>query len=132
MTNAAERWLEPRLVDVPPALAQAVRDALSRVSRPVAPEEVPDFLADAALNELDDVLASREGRERGALRLLAADAILTWAFEAVTTLGTDARVLATRLGMNGELGDRLRVARGPAASTPAPAAPTPTSIPGAE
>lgn len=127
MTNAAEAWLEPRLVDVPPALAVAVREAVARVDRPASPEEIPDLLSEAALLELDDALNKREGRERGALRLLAADAILTWAFEAATTLGTDAGVLAERLGLNGELGERLRAARGPDRS-----APVPSSAPGAE
>lgn len=127
MTNAAELWLEPRLADVPPALAAAVREAVALVDGSAAPEEIPDLLAEAALRELDDALEKREGRERGALRLLAADAILTWAFEAATALGTDAGALAERLGLNGEIGERLRAARRPDRSVS-----TPSSAPGAE
>jgi hypothetical protein len=124
---AAERWLEPRLVEVPPALAAAIRECVARVSRPVEPEEIPDFLAEAALNELDDSLGKPQGR-KGAIRLLAADAILTYAFEAATTLGTDARALADRMGMNGEIGRRLRSVQTGAE----PASSVSPSLPGAE
>ena len=105
--NAAGDWLEPRLAEVPPALAAAVRECVARVDRTAARDEVPDLLAEAALVELDLVLAEPQGR-KGALRLLAADAILTYAFEAATAEGADARALADRLGLNGEIGRRLR------------------------
>ena len=127
MTNAAEWWLEPRLVDVPPALASAVRESLARVSRPVEPQEIPDLLAEAALNELDGALGEPQGRT-GALRLLAADAILTYAFEAATALGTDARALADRLGLEGEIGSRLRSVQ----TEREPVSPATLSPPGAE
>ena len=121
-TDLAERWLEPRLAHVPPALAAAVRDIVARDSRALSTEDIPDFLARTALRELDEALATPEGRERGALRLLAADAILTYAFEAATSLGTDALALAERLGLNGEIGARLRAARQPEPRTPPPGA----------
>jgi hypothetical protein len=105
--NAAERWLEQRLDGVPPTLAAAVRECVGRVSGPVEPEEIPGVLAEAALHELDSALGQPQGR-RSALRLLAVDASLTYAFEAAADLGTDARALAERLGLKGELGMRLR------------------------
>ncbi len=126
VTDEVERWLEPRLAEVPPALAAAVRKCVADMSRPVEPEEIPDFLAEAALRELDDVLGTPQGR-KGALRLLAADAILTYAFEAATVLGTDARALADRMGLNGEIGQRLQTVR----TGPEPVPPTSSSLPGA-
>ena len=127
MTYATERWLEPRLAHVPPALAAAVRESVARVSRPVEPEEIPEVLAEAALRELDDGLGKPQGR-KGALKLLAADAILTYAFEAATVLGTDASALADRMGLNGEIGRRLRAVGSGSAS----GAPASSSVTGAE
>lgn len=127
MTYSAAEWLEPRLVEVPPALAAAIRECVARMDRPLEPEGVPDFLAEVALQELDAGLGEPQGRT-GAIRLLAADAILTYAFEAATTLGTDARALADRLGLKGEIGERLRAVR----TGPEPASPVTPSLPGAE
>ncbi len=110
LSPAVERWLEPRLADVPPPLADAVRAVVGRVARAVEPDEIPDLLADAALLELDQVLGAPQSRA-GALRLLAADASLTYAFEAAAELGDGAEALAIRLGLNGELGHRLATGR---------------------
>ena len=102
-------WLEPRLEGAPPELAEAVRglirelDADSRLSD----LDVPELLAAAALRGLDGVLGREEADRKAALRLLAADASLTYAFEAAASLGTDAEELAIRMGPTGELGRRL-------------------------
>lgn len=103
-------WLERRLSDVPPELADAVRGlAEFRTGSGFAAAA-----SRAALAALD-----RAGRERtadseareAALRLLAADALLTYAFEAAADgeLGGSAaaaEALAVRVGPRGELGGR--------------------------
>lgn len=116
----AARWLAPRLRDAPPELAAEVRRLLAEVEpgRDAAPAgerspvaaSVPDRLAAAALRGFDEVLAAaaadRGGRD-AALGLLAADAVLTCAFEAAANLGEGTGDLAERLGPRGVLGRRL-------------------------
>ena len=68
-----------------------------------------EALANAALRGLDEVVA-REGDRGTALRLLAADAALTYAFQAAAELGEDVSALAERVGLGGELGRRIRSA----------------------
>ena len=71
-----QRWLEDRLADVPPELAEAVR---ARVRDSLTGGEAG--LVTAALRGFDDVVESM-GSRSSALELLAADALLTYAFEA--------------------------------------------------
>ena len=103
------KWLEPRLGGAPPELAEAVR----RLVREQADDprtsglDVPDVLATAALRGLDGVLAQEEPAREAALQLLAADASLTYAFEAAASIGADVEALALRIGPSGELGQRL-------------------------
>jgi hypothetical protein len=107
--QAIGRWLEPRLTGAPAELAEAVRGLVREVestSNGVEPA-VPDILAAAALLGFDGVLDPGDPPRETALRLLAADAALTYAFEAAATLGTDVGELALRLGPRGELGRRL-------------------------
>jgi hypothetical protein len=71
----------------------------------------PSAMAEAALAAFDRVAADRAGRD-GALDLLAADALLTYAFQAAAdpSLGGDAGSavdLAARMGPHGEIGARL-------------------------
>ena len=68
-------------------------------------DDPPRALAAAALAGLDEV-AEGEGERADALRLLAADAALTWAFEAATETGRVVE-LARTVGLEGELGRRL-------------------------
>jgi hypothetical protein len=68
---------------------------------------VPDVLAAAALRGLDGVLEQEEPAREAALQLLAADASLTYAFEAAASIGTNVEELALRIGPDGELGRRL-------------------------
>lgn len=104
-----QRWLEARLADVPPELAEAVR---TRVRDSTLGGE--EGLVTAALRGFDDVIEG-VGRRSSALELLAADALLTYAFEAAAdpSLGGSARQavrLAVRVGPAGEIGARLAAA----------------------
>jgi len=104
-------WLEPRLEGAPPELAADILDLLAGLpdldlSDPVA------ALAAAAMAGLTQVAAGT-GERSEALRLLAADAALTYAFEAAAESGRSGE-LAERIGLGGELGLGLaREARGP-------------------
>lgn len=115
-----DEWLSPRLVAAPPELAAAIRELLVEAGvDPASPETaVPDGLAVAALRGIDDVARCDGGPDRPsrgpALRLLAADAAFTYAFEAAADLGIDVVALAERLGPRGALGVRLS-GRAPAA-----------------
>jgi hypothetical protein len=103
--TAALEWLEIRLGEVPDELDQAIRAVVA--GHPQRQDEgVGQALARAALAELDSVV-TREPTRAVALSLLAADATLTYAFEAAAELGEDARALADRVGPFGLLGGRL-------------------------
>lgn len=121
-------WLDPRLEAAPPELAAAirelVRDAEGRAGgdgkRDGDASTIPGRLAAAALCGFDAVSGGAHAVDprppRGAaLRLLAADAALTYAFEAAADLGGDVVGLAVRLGPRGALGARLASAGGPEA-----------------
>lgn len=103
----AEAWLEPRLRNAPPRLADAVRACLERAEPDEAPDGVPGWLADAALREFGRVEAGRTGDRDEALRLLAADASLTFAFEAAAERGEDLGRLAREWGPAGRVGREL-------------------------
>lgn len=110
-----EDWLEPRLQGAPTELATAVRK-LVREAGDADPmgASIPERLASSALVGLDGVAADDAPNPRSrhsALRLLAADAALTYAFEAAADLGADPGALADRLGPHGALGERLIAAR---------------------
>jgi hypothetical protein len=97
-------WLRPRLKEAPPELASGIGALLD--STPGLDFEDPvSALATAALEGLTQV--SGGSGERGeALRLLAADAALTYAFEAAAESGRSDE-LVRRVGLEGELGVRL-------------------------
>ena len=102
--NATHRWLQPRLAEAP----RELRDDILRLleSTPGLDLSDPaDALAMAALAGLEQVVAGAGDRSE-ALRLLAADAALTYAFEAAAEAGRAAE-LAARVGLDGELGRRL-------------------------
>lgn len=120
MSGEAAEWLKPRLEAAPPELAAAIRALLDGVD-PESPDpestapggDISAHLAAAALRGFEDVLleATSEVRSRGtALRLLAADAALTYAFEAAADPDADLEGLAGRLGPRGVLGERLAAA----------------------
>jgi len=103
-------WLESRLGVVPPDLAEAMRDAIGRVD--VGAKSTPaEALAEVSVAELCSVTEAEQDRG-AALRLLAADALLTYAFEAAVDpdVGGDAAAaerLAEQIGPWGSLGDRI-------------------------
>lgn len=107
--EATLAWLEPRLVAAPPELADDVR-VLVRAARGNGLDEggdaIAELLARAALKGLGEVVDGL-GRRDSALRLLSADAALTFAFEAAADLGGDVRTLCHNLGPRGEFGRRL-------------------------
>jgi len=98
-------WLTARLAEVTPDLAGAVVDLFERAAPGMWG---PSRMAEAALDGLERVAAGGRDRDR-ALELLAADALLTYAFEAAAdpAIGGSARAaaaLAERFGPAGELG----------------------------
>lgn len=118
----ARRWLAERSEGVPRELTEEV-GALLEAARAGPParfvaagpegdgqpgegERIGRRLARAALCGLEQ--AARDAEERAAaLRLLAADAALTYAFEAAAELGADAGRLATEVGLEGAIGHAL-------------------------
>lgn len=105
-TDRALAWLRPRLEDgVPSDLAAAVRSCV-RAADAGPDTPVPDLLAEAAVSELDR-LTDRPADRETAVRLLAADAALTYAFEAAAESGDDVLDLADRVGLRGRIGERL-------------------------
>ena len=103
----AEDWLERRLRDAPPRLAEAVRGCLERAETDGASEGLSGWLARAALQEFGRVEAGRSGDREEALRLLAADASLTFAFEAAAEEDRDLARMADEWGPSGRLGREL-------------------------
>ena len=98
--SVAERWLRDRVYDAPPALLEAMVNAL-----PSDSADVPNTLAEAALNLYASVVAGQGGRE-DALPLLAADALFAHAFEAQAELDpAGIAALAERWGAAGKLGE---------------------------
>ena len=103
-------WLESRLGDVPPDLAEAMRDAIGHVD--IGAKSTPaEALAEVSVAELCSVTEAEQNRG-AALRLLAADALLTYAFEAAVDpdMGGDAAAaerLAEQIGPWGSLGERI-------------------------
>lgn len=96
----AERWVRERLADAPPRLLEVMAEALP----PEAPS-VPDALAEGALRLYAGVVESPGARE-DALPLLAADALLTHAFQALAeTDPGGAAAFAARWGGAGRLGE---------------------------
>lgn len=106
-------WIEPRLQGAPPELAAAIRSLLGAEperSGAEPPSGVPDVLVAAAIDGFDGVLEPPAPLPRSrevALRLLAADALLTYAFEAAADLDTGVDELAERIGPAGTFGALL-------------------------
>ena len=98
----AEAWLESRLRDAPPRLAEAVRGCLERAEIDGDATALSGWLARAALQE-----SGRRGDREEALRLLAADASLTFAFEAAAEGDEDLARVADEWGASGRLGREL-------------------------
>ena len=83
MTAPELRWLEGRRPAPPPALAERLRDALADVAG-AADESVAERCLAAGERLLAGLLARGCGSRDAALDLLAADALVTYAFEAAS------------------------------------------------
>lgn len=98
--SPAEGWIRERLAGAPPALLDAMAAAL-----PAGAAPVPDALAGGAAVLLERVARGSGGRE-DALPLLAADALLTHAFQAQSEADpAGVAALAARWGGAGRLGE---------------------------
>jgi hypothetical protein len=104
--NALSAWLDEKLAGVPEELAREVRHLVLAETGIEPGPDVVSRLASSALRGLDEVAVGSRDREV-ALRLLAADAALTYAFEAAAELGGDVGALAGSIGLHGELGARI-------------------------
>ena len=102
MSDRALAWLEAHLPGAPPQLLDAMRAAVAETS---VDEPVPDRMAEAALALYRDA-ATGSGLRDEALGLLAADALLTHAFEAQTEDDPGAlTAFAQRWGAEGRLAE---------------------------
>jgi hypothetical protein len=81
MSDDVQAWVAARAADVPPSLRQRMNEALVAGDPASRRAEIPDRLAAAAVACLRDVLPRCDERS-GALDLLAADALITYACEA--------------------------------------------------
>ena len=106
MTAPLDDWLEPKLEEVSDELAAAVRACVDRLPARDAEGSVSETLARAALLEFDRLVSGAQGR-KNAVRLLAADATLTYAFEAAAELDEDLEALVHTVGLRGALGQRV-------------------------
>jgi hypothetical protein len=98
--SAAESWLRDRVPDAPAELLATMIAAL-----PAGETPAPDALAGGALTLYRRVAGGSGGRE-DALPLLAADALLTHAFEAQAESDpAGLEGLAERWGLRGALGE---------------------------
>ncbi|MBM3885759.1 MAG: hypothetical protein FJ361_07950 [Gemmatimonadetes bacterium] len=94
----AVAWISEAGAEAPPRVVARVTEVLRAL--PSAERSIADALLDAASHLLDEVLAERvRGAAREvALDLLAADACVTWAFEAEPTeVGARAEAAMARL-----------------------------------
>ena len=90
-----DQWLDRRALEPPPALRRRLGAAIA--SAPAAETApVPDVALGAALALLDGLLGRRDSSRAGALELLAADALMTYAFEAAAENPASLEQLASR------------------------------------
>jgi hypothetical protein len=98
--SEAERWLRERVPNAPAQLLATMIAAL-----PDGAETLPDALASAAVGLYQAVVDGTGGRE-DALPLLAADALLTHAFQAQAELDANGlAALADRWSARGRFGE---------------------------
>ena len=94
-----EAWLQSRVPPPPPALAQRIREAL--MASPATDAPSADALLHAGERLLSTLLGADHLTRNGALDLLTADALVTYAFEAAASeperIGDRARGAMIRL-----------------------------------
>lgn len=76
-----QQWIDRRELVPPPALTERVREVVQESSRGLD-RTVPGAALEASLSLLDSLLRGADPSRAGALGLLTADALLTYAFEA--------------------------------------------------
>ena len=76
-----QEWIERRELEPPAALADRLRTAVA-ATPDTAGMPLPDAAVEAALELLDTLLHGAGASRAGALGLLTADALMTYAFEA--------------------------------------------------
>jgi len=97
--SEAERWIRVRLPDAPPSLIDSMAEAVRGSAA-----AIPDALADGAA-ALYARVATGAGGRGDAFPLLAADALLTHAFQAQAEIDPEGvAALAQRIGASGVLG----------------------------
>jgi hypothetical protein len=89
--DALVTWLAARRPAAPPTLVEPMTRWLTD-----SPASLPDHLAQAGRALLERVLARPEGGRELALDLLAADALVTYAFEAQAELDAGGLVLVAQ------------------------------------
>jgi hypothetical protein len=97
VSRRARVWLVERAGPVPPSLQAAMERAAdaARGDR-VGADSLPEILADATMRALRDAVRLGADRE-GALPLLAADALVTFACEAAAEAGVDTEAVLDRV-----------------------------------
>lgn len=102
--GAARRWIRDRIDDAPPRLGSAVDGILADLPASSTDEGPWDVMARGAEDALRSV--EPEAADRGAaLELLAADALLTYAFQCAAEEGADLEETIERWGPTGRLGE---------------------------
>ena len=76
-----QHWIDGRDPEPPAALAQRMRNAVAAVPA-AGGQSIPEAAVESALLMLDSLLRDADSTRGGALGLLAADALMTYAFEA--------------------------------------------------
>jgi hypothetical protein len=98
--TALAEWLEARLVDVDAALASRVRDAVGAVGAAATLRDGAEALLRAATARLEPLAAAGCVARESAIELLAVDALVTLACEALADSCDDASCIvegATRM-----------------------------------
>lgn len=108
--SGARAWIRERADEGPRRLGRAVERIVAEVP-PADDDRGPwDVMARGALRQLEAVRPVAGDRE-AALDLLAADALLTYAFQCAAEEGGDLEDMAERWGPRGRLGEAVAEAR---------------------
>ncbi len=91
-------WLRARGPEAPPVLASELERCVERAPEEAfAGESVAEVAGNVGLATLRGVVRRQAVAHDGAMQLLAADAFVTYAFEAAAEAGEDGTALAHRL-----------------------------------
>lgn len=104
--TAAREWIRERVDDAPPRLGAALEGILADLPASAGDEGPWDVMARGAVGVLRSVDADA-GDHEAALELLAADALLTYAFQCAAEEGGDLEEAVERWGPRGRLGEAV-------------------------